>query len=66
MALQATDYLVGGQFTGADVMLSSTLSWAIAYGFELSPCLTEYNNLQRARPAFRSAAQLNFSISAGA
>jgi len=65
-ALEYTDYLVGSQFTGADLMLSSTLSWAIAYGFDLSPRLRAYNDLHRARPAFRSAAELNFSISAGA
>lgn len=66
MALQDNDYLVGGQFTGADIMLCSTLAWAIAYGFDLSPQLRAYNDLHRARPAFRSAAELNFSISAGA
>ena len=66
MALRERDHLVGDQFTGADLMLSTTLSWAIAYGFDLSPRLREYNDLHRARPAFRSAAELNFSISAGA
>ena len=66
LALRDRDHLVGEQFTGADLMLSTTLSWAIAYGFELSPRLNEYNDLHRARPAFRSAAELNFSIRAGA
>lgn len=66
MALQERDFLVGERFTGADIMLSSTLSWAIAYGFELSPRLQAYNELHRSRPAFRTAATLNFSISAGA
>jgi len=66
MALRDRDHLVGHQFTGADILLSTTLSWAIDYGFELSPRLIAYNNLHRARPAFRSAAKLNFSISAGA
>ncbi len=66
MTLQGTNFLVGDQFTGADLMLCSTLAWAIAYGFDLSPRLNAYNDLHRNRPAFRSAAELNFSISAGA
>lgn len=66
MALRDTDHLVGDQFTGADIMLCSTLAWAVAYGFDLSQRLAAYNDLHRARPAFRRAAELNFSISAGA
>lgn len=65
-ALRDCDYLVGDTFTGADLMMSTVLSWAVAYGVEIDPRLAEYNDVHRARPAFRTAAELNFSISAGA
>ena len=65
-ALSDSDFLVGDRFTGADVMLTTTLKWAIAYEVELAPRLLEYTSLHASRPAYRTAGRLNFSISAGA
>ncbi len=65
-ALEGREYIVGGHFTAADIMLTSVLTWATAYGIDLSPPLLEYCGRQTARDAFKSAAKLNFSISAGA
>jgi glutathione S-transferase len=65
-ALNNTNYLLGESFTAADLMLTTVLTWAESYGIELSARLSEYANIQVARPAFKSAAKLNFSISAGA
>jgi glutathione S-transferase len=65
-ALNNTNYLLGESFTAADLMLTTVLTWAESYGIELSSRLSEYANIQVARPAFKSAAKLNFSISAGA
>lgn len=64
--LQDHEYLIGDQFTAADLMLTSVLAWALAYGIELSPRLQTYNTTNTARPAFKRAAEINFSISAGA
>ena len=65
-ALQQSDFLIGGDFTAADLMLTTTLNWAIAYEVELTPRLIEYTKLHSARPAYKKAGRLNFSISAGA
>ena len=65
-ALVQSDYLVGDQFTAADLLLTSVLTWAHAYGIELTARLQAYSALHTARSAFKTAATLNFSISAGA
>ena len=65
-ALADRDYLISGRFTAADLVMTSVLSWAVAYGIPLSDRLSEYAASNTARPAFKSAAKLNFSISAGA
>jgi glutathione S-transferase len=65
-ALSDRDFLVGDHFTGADVMMTTTLKWAVAYEVELAPRLLQYSALHAARPAYRQAGRLNFSISAGA
>lgn len=65
-ALKDREFLVGSQFTGADILMTSVLTWADVYGIGLSHTLTDYMNRQTARPAYKSAAALNFSISPGA
>lgn len=65
-ALMHSDYLIGDQFTGADLLMTTVLTWAHAYGIQLTERLQAYSALQTSRPAFQTAAKLNFSISAGA
>ena len=65
-ALSESDFLVGNQFTGADIMMTTTLKWAEFYKVELAPALMRYARTHTARPAYRKAGRLNFSISAGA
>ena len=65
-ALRDADFLVGDRFTGADIMMTTTLKWALAYEVQLAPRLREYTDLHAARPAYRRAGRLNFSIDAGA
>ena len=65
-ALRDRDYLVGDRFTGADIIMTTTMKWAIAYDIELTPRLLEYTNLHAQRPAYRSAGRLTFSVNAGA
>ena len=65
-ALKGTDYLVGDRFTAADIIMTTTLKWAIAYEVALTPRLVEYTDFHAARPAYRTAGRLTFSISSGA
>ena len=64
--LATRPFLLGEHFTGADIMLTSILTWAQNYGFDLDSTLQTYTAAQTARPAYKRAAKLNFSISAGA
>jgi glutathione S-transferase len=66
LALTGKDFLIGNQFTAADLMLTTVLKWAHAYGVEVSQRLADYASLHTERPAFKTAAKLNFSIDAGA
>ena len=64
--LRDSDYLVGDNFTGADLLMVTTLAWARVYGFDLAPRLAEYLELHSNRPAYKTAGRWNFSISPGA
>ena len=55
-------HLVGDGFTGADIMLTSCLTWAAACGIDLPSALDDYSRRMTSRPAYQSAAKLNFSI----
>ena len=59
--LGQNEYLVGGYFTGADLMLAGILQWAKGYGFDLDPILLDYTNRQHQRPAYIAANKLNKS-----
>jgi len=63
-ALQNNNYLVGEQFCGVDILLTTCLDWAVAYEFSLDSALMRYLTAMHSRPAYRSAAAHNFSISA--
>jgi len=65
-ALADGGYLLGPDFSAADLVFMTCLDWAHAYGLELSSGFDDYRRRLHQRPAFRSAAELNFSISAGA
>ena len=60
--LHSNEYLVGDSFSGADLLMTTILTWAEAYGFELSSHLADYSGRQTSRKAYKSAANLNFSI----
>ena len=64
--LEESAYLLGDDFSAADLVLTTCLQWAKAYGFDLHPRLQSYRDLIARREAFQKAAELNFSISAGA
>ena len=60
--LESNEYLVGDSFSGADLLMTTILTWAEAYGFELSSNLADYSGRLTSRKAYKSAANLNFSI----
>ena len=60
------EYLISDTFGAADLMLTSVLTWAKAYGIDLNERLTKYSQSNCEREAYKKAAKLNFSISAGA
>ncbi len=62
--LRRHDYLLVDGFSGADILLSTCLSWAEAYDIELSATLKRYNQRLIERPAWQSAARINFAVSA--
>jgi glutathione S-transferase len=66
VALAQQPYLLGDDFTAADLVLMTCLDWAVAYGIQLDAVLNAYRDRIHARDAFQAARTLNFSISAGA
>lgn len=64
--LKDQPYLLGAHFSAADLVLTTCLDWAHAYGLPLPDFLAEYRGRINQRPAYRAAAKLNFSISPGA
>ena len=65
LALAERDYLVGEQFTGVDILLTSCLDWAVAYQVGISERLDAYRKHHQQRPAYRASRELNFSVSPG-
>ena len=55
------DYLVGEQFTGADLMLATCLIWAQAYKVDIPERLADYRARITGRDTFRKANELNAS-----
>ena len=54
-------FAVGEAFSGVDILLTCCLDWACAAGFELGAALDAYRARHHERPAYRSAAKLNYS-----
>ena len=57
--VEAAEYLVGGTFTGVDILMTTCLDWAVAYGFKLDEPFRAYLSRQHQRPAFAQAMQRN-------
>jgi glutathione S-transferase len=54
-------HLLGDEFTGADLLLTTCLDWALLCQIPIGDTLTEYRERVVARPAYREAFQLNFA-----
>jgi glutathione S-transferase len=63
-ALQNNNHLLGNEFSGIDILLTTCLDWAVAYKISLDPVLMEYLKTIHSRPAYQAAYAHNFSISA--
>ena len=57
--VEAADYLVGAEFTGVDILMTTCLDWAVAYGFALAEPFEVYRSRQHERPAFKAAGRRN-------
>jgi glutathione S-transferase len=64
--LNRTPYLLGDDFSAADLILMTCLAWAKAYGLSLDADFDRYMSAIEHRSAYRQASKLNFSISPGA
>ena len=58
-------FLVGDQFTAADLLMAVCIAWAKTYEVPVSSRLSDYQQAAAERPAYKTAAELNFSISPG-
>jgi glutathione S-transferase len=52
-------YLMGDQFTTADIILTTCLTWAIEYGVGLCDSAVPYLDRAKSRPAYQLAATAN-------
>ena len=58
--LKASPFLLGNQFSAADLLLTTCLEWAHLYGVELTPPLHAFKEQQKQRPAYQAAFAANF------
>lgn len=64
--LEQSPYLLGDDFSAADLVLMTCLAWAKVYGLSLDANFDRYMSAIEQRGAYQAASKLNFSISAGA
>ena len=57
--IEVADYLVGEEFTGVDILMTTCLDWAVAYGFKLDDPFHAYLSRQHDRPTFKAAIRRN-------
>ena len=57
--IESAPHLLDSGFSGVDILMTSCLDWAVAYGLELAPPLHAYCARQHERPAFQAAKRRN-------
>lgn len=64
VVLQQGNYILGDQFSAADVYISSLLAWGMYFGgfIEKRPTFEQYCKLAQARPAAQRAAQMDDAL----
>ena len=58
---QGQEYLVGDEFSGVDILMTSTLDWAVAYQQSLPEVFSEYRHRISKRPGYQAALKANDS-----
>ena len=56
---EAAEHLIGDQFTGVDILMTTCLDWAVAYGLTLPQAADAYRGRHRERAAFAAATARN-------
>lgn len=56
--IEAAPFLVN-EFSGVDILMTTCLDWAAAYGFDLADPLNAYRTRQHARPSYARAQAAN-------
>lgn len=57
-------FLMGDQFTSADILLATCLDWAIAYGVGICDNAHPYRDRVRERPGYRRGTEANVPLTA--
>lgn len=55
------DYLMGDQFTTADILLTTCLTWAVDYGVGICDSAVPYVERVTSRDAYKSGSEANFA-----
>ena len=62
--IESAPFLVDDEFSGVDILMTTCLDWAAAYGLELAEPLHAYRARHHQRPAFQAARAANSTASA--
>ena len=63
--IAASPWLVGEAFSGVDILMTTCLDWAVAYGFDLPQACNDYRIRHHDRDAYRRAVAANKPPKAG-
>ena len=59
--LDGRSFLMGDQFTTADILLTTCLTWAVDYGVDICDSAVSYLERTTGRPAYLTASKVNFA-----
>ena len=66
-AISGRDYILGDEFSAADVYFGSQVGWGLQFGsIEKRPAFERYNERLQSRPAFKRASQIDDALLAPA
>ena len=57
--VEGAPFLVGDEFGGADILMTTCLDWAVAYGIDLDEPFNTYRQRHHERPAYAKALAAN-------
>ena len=57
--MESEPFLMGDAFSGVDILMTTCLDWAVAYGLQLAEPALAYRARHRQRPAFQAALAAN-------